>query len=182
MPYVTVFAGPNGSGKSSATRTAVITGRYINADEIKKEKGCSDMEAAVEAERQREVCLKQQEDFTFETVLSTNRNLDLLRRAKIDGYKIHAFYITTADPELNALRVAQRVAAGGHDVPREKIISRYHRSMENIHSLYELANSFVLYDNTMTAPLILAEKKYGETMIFPNDLWSEESIRRLLEP
>ena len=38
MPYITVFAGQNGSGKSSATRTAVITGRYINADEIKKAK------------------------------------------------------------------------------------------------------------------------------------------------
>lgn len=46
------------------------------------------MEAAVKAEELREDALQKGESFTFETVLSTNRNLDLLKRAKANGYFI----------------------------------------------------------------------------------------------
>lgn len=45
-PIVLVFAGPNGSGKSTVTKGFDIVGEYINADEIKKIKNCSDLEAA----------------------------------------------------------------------------------------------------------------------------------------
>ena len=126
LPEVIVFAGPNGSGKSTFTeflKPPVMD--YINADEIKKAMKCSDEFAAKEAERQREQHLKNHEEFCFETVLSTTRNLDLLRRAKEQGYFIRCYYVLTADPEINICRVKSRVAEGGHDVPREKIISRY---------------------------------------------------------
>ena len=82
LPEVMVFAGPNGSGKSTITRRAKIVGEYINADDIKRTTLCSDIEAAIRAEELRESMLKQKKDFTFETVLSTDRNLSLLKRAK----------------------------------------------------------------------------------------------------
>lgn len=81
-PEVIVFAGPNGSGKSTITRMAKIAGKYINADGIKRATLCSDLEAAQKAERLRNQALDERSDFTFETVLSTERNLELLRRAK----------------------------------------------------------------------------------------------------
>lgn len=56
---------------------------YINADEIKKSLKCSDLEAAQIAEKQRESHLENLEEFCFETVLSTDRNLRLLKRANM---------------------------------------------------------------------------------------------------
>ena len=81
-PEVIVFAGPNGSGKSTITKMAKTVGVYINADDIKRSSLCSDLEAAQKAEELREQAIREKRDFTFETVLSTDRNLNLLRRAK----------------------------------------------------------------------------------------------------
>lgn len=64
---------------------------HINADEIKKYLKCSDLEAAQIAEKQREEHITQMREFCFETVLSTERNLRLLKRAKEQGYFIR-FY------------------------------------------------------------------------------------------
>jgi predicted ABC-type ATPase len=74
-PRILVFAGPNGSGKSSVTSAWQLSGLYINADEIKLKRNSTDLEAAREAERLREWCLSELCSFTFETVLSTDRNL-----------------------------------------------------------------------------------------------------------
>lgn len=77
-PEVVVFAGPNGSGKSTITQLIKPPMDYINADEIKKNMKCSDLEAAQLAEKQREDCIERMDEFCFETVLSTDRNLKLL--------------------------------------------------------------------------------------------------------
>lgn len=106
---------------------------YINADEIKKNLKCTDLEAAQLAERQREDHVNQMEEFCFETVLSTERNLKLLERAKEKGYFIRCYYVLTADPMINVLRVRSRVESGGHDVPEEKIILRYDRALPSVY-------------------------------------------------
>ena len=103
-PEIVVFAGPNGSGKSTFTELLKPPIDYINADEIKKSLKCSDIEAAQLAEKQREKHLEQMEEFCFETVLSTERNLDLLKRAKEKGYFIRCYYILTVDPAINIYR------------------------------------------------------------------------------
>lgn len=81
-PEIIVFAGPNGSGKSTITKLAKIIEPYINADDIKKANLCSDLEAAQKATEIREKFVNEKKGFTFETVLSTSRNLDLLKKAK----------------------------------------------------------------------------------------------------
>ena len=130
-PEVVVFAGPNGSGKSTITDLLRPTGMsYINADEIQRVLGCENIEAAQIAEERRELYLKEHESFCFETVLSTPRNLNLLRRAKQENFFIRCYYVLTADAQINVARVASRVSAGGHDVPVEKIISRYDRALD----------------------------------------------------
>lgn len=68
-PEVVVFAGPNGSGKSTFTELLKPPMDYINADEIKKNLKCSDLEAAQLAEKQREEHIEQMNEFCFETVL-----------------------------------------------------------------------------------------------------------------
>ena len=59
-------------GKLTITRMARTIGVYINADDIKRSSLCSDLEAAVKAEELREEMIEKGEDFTFETVLSTD--------------------------------------------------------------------------------------------------------------
>ena len=92
-PEVIVFAGPNGSGKSTFTELLRPPVDYINADEIKKNIKWIDLEATQFEERLREQHIAKMEEFCFETVLSTKRNIDLLRRAKEKGYFIRCYYI-----------------------------------------------------------------------------------------
>ena len=92
-PSILVVAGPNGSGKSTVTKGLPVIGLYVNADEIKKASKCSDLEAAQEAEMIRRALLEARQDFTFETVLSTDRNLLLLEEAKKAGYQICAVFV-----------------------------------------------------------------------------------------
>ena len=105
QPEIIVFAGPNGSGKSTFTELLKPPVDYINADEIKKNLKCDDLTAAKLAEKQREDHLQNKEDFCFETVLSTPRNLNLLRRAKKLGYFIRCYDVLTVDPYINVYRV-----------------------------------------------------------------------------
>ena len=51
----------------------------------------------------------------------------------------------TADPQINISRVAHRVKNGGHDVPKDKIISRYHKSLDNISAMLKIADIQLLY-------------------------------------
>ena len=129
LPEVIAFAGPNGSGKSTIIRMAKTVGVYINADEIKKSNLCTDMEAAKMAEDLREKAIRNKQDFTFETVLSTRRNLDLLKKAKEQGYFVRCVYVLTADSHINVSRVRMREQSGGHGVPEDKIKSRYDKAL-----------------------------------------------------
>ena len=97
------------------------------------------------------------EDFCFETVMSTERNLNLLRRAKAKGYFIRCFYILTADPEINVWRVQSRVAEGGHDVPREKIISRYEKALKLVKDVVDVSDVCHIYDNSESRHCILLD-------------------------
>lgn len=101
LPKILVFAGPNGSGKSTITRMAKVVGQYVNADDIKRTTLCSDLEAAVRAENLRKMLLEKKVDFTFETVLSTERNLRLLEKVKDKGYFIQCIYVLTAKVNIN---------------------------------------------------------------------------------
>ena len=54
LPEIIVFDGPNGSGKTTITHMVQTIGTYINVDDIKKSNSCTDLEAAVKAEKLRE--------------------------------------------------------------------------------------------------------------------------------
>ena len=177
-PEVMVFAGPNGSGKSTITRMAKIVGKYINADDIKSATHCTDLEAAQKAERLRNISIDEHEDFTFETVLSTDRNLELLRRAKREGYFIRGIYVLTSDPEINISRIQLRVALGGHDVPKEKIISRYERALKLLPQLVEVCDILHIYDNT-TEPFRIFKKRKIVFYKWENESWDSYSISKL---
>lgn len=179
-PVVLVFAGPNGSGKSTVTKGFDIVGEYINADEIKKQRNCSDLEAAQFATALREDAVKNKRDFTFETVLSSPRNVELLKNAKVAGYRIEVVFVLTADPQINVSRVAQRVKNGGHDVPTDKIISRYYKSLDNISKMLEIADIMWVVDNSNEKAELIIYSKDDKISVNSTSLWSTDEINRLL--
>ena len=87
-PMVLVFAGPNGSGKSTIKQYFEIVGTYTNADDIVAATGMSNEDAARFVDKRRYDAIREKEDFTFETVLSSRYKLDILTKAKEDGYFI----------------------------------------------------------------------------------------------
>ena len=178
LPEVMLFAGPNGSGKSTFTRMVKTVGDYINADDIKRTTLCGDLEAALKAEELREKMIDEKKDFTFETVLSTDRNLNLLKRAKENGYFIRGIYVLTNDPGINVARVSVREALGGHGVPEEKIRSRYTKALALIPQLVEVCDILHIYDNTNT-PFRIFKKRKDVFFHWENRYWSDEAIAEL---
>lgn len=195
IPVLTVIAGPNGSGKTILTRQlmrdGVDFGEYINPDDIAAGlDGSYDervQEAQQEAERRRQACLSRRVDFSFETVMSHPSKLDVLRRARRRGYFVVLFFVATENPRLNVDRVAQRVALGGHDVPREKILERYERVLGLLPNAIRLADRTVLFDNstgiTTDLPVhfrpVLEITKRGRQLLYSVD---GKSLRRLRWP
>ncbi len=178
-PHVMVYAGPNGSGKSTITEKLSVVGTYINADEIKKKRSCADLEAALEAEQLREMHISESKNFTFETVLSTPRNIDLLSRAKALGYYIESVFVLTISPDLNVLRVASRTLDGGHDVPEDKIRRRYEKSLQQLPQLIALSDKCIIIDNT-ASPSVIFMKENGQELFIGNTFWSYDQIHELV--
>ncbi len=159
-PEIVVFAGPNGSGKSTITELLRPTNiPYVNADEIQRILNCDNLQAAKIAEQKREDYLKKHKGFCFETVLSTDRNLNLLKRAKSAGFFIRCYYVLTADPQINVVRVMSRVSAGGHDVPVDKIISRYDKALALVQHLIPICDVCHIYDNSTDSPYRIFKKR-----------------------
>ncbi len=178
LPEVIVFAGPNGSGKSTITQMAKVGGEYINADDIKRTTLCTDLEAAVKAEELRERMINDKKDFTFETVLSTDRNLLLLQRAKEQGYFVRGIYVLTSNVDINVARVQAREALGGHGVPEEKIRSRYDKALALVPRLVEICDILHIYDNTRE-PFRIFKKRKDKYYHWENQYWSNDDIERL---
>ena len=179
-PVILVFAGPNGSGKSTLARMIPHYGVYINADELKEEYSLSDLQAAQKAEALRNKLLEKKADFTFETVLSTERNLLLLRRAKKSGYKIQCIYVVTCNADINVSRVRSRVCEGGHDVPEDKIRSRYLKALELLPAVIDICDRILIYDNSVMPSLVFKKDENGDSY-FPSEIWPMKRLHELLK-
>ncbi|HWK57217.1 MAG TPA: hypothetical protein VNQ80_07770 [Parapedobacter sp.] len=105
--------------------------------------------AQVIARYLREALLERETRFSFETVFSHGSNLDIMRRAAEKGYKVYLYFVSTESAEINKYRVKLRVARGGHDVPDDKIESRYHRSLSLLADAAEIAYQAYFFDNSL---------------------------------
>ena len=178
-PMLLCFAGPNGSGKSTITKFFEIAGEYTNADDVVSSTGMGNEEAAKFVDKKRYDSIKAKSDLTFETVLSSKYKMDILRKSKDEGYFIKCVFVLTADPKLNVARVESRVMQGGHDVDKEKVKTRFYKSLANIKELMSLCDILHVYDNTDTPYRIIRKHKDSIT-VFPSEYWNEEDIIALI--
>lgn len=179
-PVVLVYAGPNGSGKSTIASQMPRHGVYVNADNLKAEYSLPDIEAAKQAEALRNMLVEKKADFSFESVFSTERNLILLQKAKKNGYEIQCIYVLTCNSDINVARVMGRVCEGGHDVPTDKIRSRYIKALALLPQVIDVCDKLIIYDNSIVPTLLFKKDDDGEEY-YPTELWPEEKLKNLLK-
>lgn len=156
----TILGGPNGSGKSSIYRALAPPGEFVNADVIARRMNPDDPEgASLSAGRavlQRlDELVEQRRDFVYETTLSSNQALSLMRRARGADYEMGLVFVALASADLNVDRVAQRVSQGGHHIAEDVIRRRYEAAFGKLAQAIPLAHQTVIFDNTETAPVLL---------------------------
>jgi predicted ABC-type ATPase len=187
MPSLFIIAGCNGAGKTTASFTALPEllniKEFVNADEIAR--GLSPFQpetVAIESGRimlsRIEELVVEKRDFAFETTLATRSFADLCERAKIVGYEICLVFLWLDSAELAIERVKQRVLEGGHNIPEETIIRRYHAGIANFFALYQDKLDYWMFiDNSGVNQELIAEGKPGEApTIYNVAKW--ENIKR----
>lgn len=156
-PILVVVAGPNGAGKTTFVETFLqpLGLRVVNPDAITRALfPDAPGEAAYEAARAADVVRADLVDrgvsFCMETVLSDPQGTKVafLREAQKRGYVIVLIFIGLESSELAIGRVIQRTEQGGHDVPDEKIVSRYPRTLANLAKTLRFADHAFLFDNS----------------------------------
>jgi predicted ABC-type ATPase len=86
----------------------------------------------------------------------------------------------TVAPEINVLRVKSRVSEGGHAVPKDKIRSRYAKSLANLPELREISDVCTVFDNTSDRPETIYRKDAEREVLTETEYWPEPKLRKLL--
>jgi predicted ABC-type ATPase len=166
-PYFFLLAGPNGAGKSSLYRALAAqslvdpNAEFVNADLYEAEHLQHMPDPAVRsnaarewADARREALLASGTSFVSETVFSHPSKIALIQSARARGFIVVLIIVGLDDVETLVARVARRVQHGGHNVPRERILARYPRTLENLRSAVKLADVAFLYDSTTPHRLV----------------------------
>ena len=180
---VYIIAGPNGSGKTTfATKFLpdyVKCPHFVNADLIAR--GLSPFSPEIAAMKAGRIVLEQIAtfaakgvDFGFETTLAGKTYYNLFGRLKRQGYRLHLFFLWIPGPELAIVRIQDRVAEGGHDVPSADVRRRFKRSLENFIKLYQsILDSWMLFNNTGSTPQLIAKKKNNHIVVIDNAIFEK---------
>ncbi|HYC62341.1 MAG TPA: zeta toxin family protein [Thermoanaerobaculia bacterium] len=156
-PVLVVVAGPNGAGKTTFVEKFLqpLGLRVVNPDAIAlalfpgapEEAG---YEAARAADVVRTDLLRRGVSFCMETVFSdpAGAKVAFLEKARKQGYTVILIFIGLESSDLSTLRVMQRVEEGGHDVPDEKVVSRFPRVLANLASALRIVDDAYLFDNS----------------------------------
>ncbi len=176
MPTLTVIAGANGSGKSTLTKQFERPILLIDPDAIARELNPSNPASAAITAGRKALTLSQQyiqseSSFVVETTFAGNTYIKLMREAKSRGWLVVLMYIGIDNPNMNVLRVVDRVKLGGHDVARKDILRRYERSLANLNKAVKIVDELILYDNSTDAGhQILATIESYKTVIYVPEL------------
>lgn len=164
MKLYTIIGGVNGCGKSSLTGALKAErsdlGLLIDVDKLAAQLG-SPVEGGKAAVRKIDECLEKGISFTQETTLSGARTERTIRRAKERGYTIRLYYIGLDTMEESLGRIANRVAKGGHDIPREDVERRFSTRFADVLRILPYCDEARFFDND-NGFVEVAEYRNGE--------------------
>lgn len=121
-------------------------------------------------------------DIVLETTFSGRRVIERVRKARDDGFNVTLIFIGTASPAINMKRIAKRVREGGHDVPREDVLRRWPRSLENLLEHYQIADQLLILDNSSERfrfAMVAKREGDGSTPIFRDPRWARGVLRSM---
>ena len=163
-----IVAGCNGAGKTTASYTIlpeiIECKEFVNADEIAK--GLSPFQpetVSFEAGRiminRINDLLEENENFAFETTLSTKSYKNKVLKAKEQGYTVTLLFFWLNNIELAKERVKTRVEEGGHNIPEDVIERRYLKGIYNLFDIYlPIVDSTLIFDNSFGKHELIAHK------------------------
>jgi predicted ABC-type ATPase len=115
-------------------------------------------------------------NFAFETTLASRSFAPWLADLKRSGYQFHLVFLWLPSEEVALERVAQRVRAGGHDVPATTVRRRFRSGLRNFFELYQpLADRWRDLDNSRVGdPRLVAVGNSRTTeIIHDSDVWNQ---------
>lgn len=162
---IVIIAGPNGAGKTTFARDFLPQEAhcpdFINADLIAA--GLSPFRPEAMALRAGRLMLEEiaervrrEDSFAFETTLSGLAYAQAIPRWRKAGYHVKLIFLSLPTADMALMRVAGRVAQGGHDVPHDVIRRRFDAGLRNFQERYrQLVDAWILYDNSGPEPRVL---------------------------
>jgi len=166
-----IIAGCNGAGKTTASFTILpeilACKEFVNADEIARglspfqpEKVAIDA-ARIMIERLNELIYENQ-NFAFETTLSSISHQNKIAIARKKGYKITMLFFWLRTIELAQKRVKIRVSEGGHNVDSKVIERRYNKGIKNLFDIYlSIVDICYIFDNSEGLQELVAKKEFS---------------------
>jgi len=186
IPACWIIAGPNGAGKTTFAleylpQVAGCT-HFINADLIAA--GLSPLAPERELLAASRLFLREIEeriaarvDFAFETTMAGRTYLRLVERLRADGWRVELIYLALPSAEMSKLRVAERVAHGGHNIEVADIERRFPRSLRHLlNDFSHRVDRCVCFMNDGESPVLVFEQR-GEN----RDMLHENYYQLLLE-
>ena len=164
-----IIAGCNGAGKTTASFTILPDildcKEFVNADEIAK--GISPFQpekVSLDAGRimlnRINELIEENQNFAFETTLSTRSYRNKILAAKNKGYRVTLLFFWLQNVELAKERVKIRVEEGGHNINPDIIERRYYKGIKNLFDIYlPIIDGALIFDNSEGKHELLAEKK-----------------------
>jgi predicted ABC-type ATPase len=180
-PTCWIIAGPNGAGKTTFAleylpKVAGCT-HFINADLIAA--GLAPLAPERESLAASRIFLQEldarisaRENFAFETTLAGRSYLRLVERLHREGWRVELIYLALPSAEMSAMRVAERVAHGGHGISKADIIRRFPRSLR--HLLDEFSHRVdrcLCYINDGARPMRIFEQQGMRREVTRDDLY-----------
>jgi predicted ABC-type ATPase len=115
--------------------------------------------------------------FAFETVFSHWKRLPdgtydskykTIKELQDAGYFVVLLFVGLVNAETSVLRVATRVAKGGHEVPENKLMERFARTQKAIAHAAPLADMTLMFDNSrgFEMAFTLARAQQGDQVLF----------------
>lgn len=144
MPTAVLLAGPNGAGKTTFInaflRERAAAFHFVNPDEVARDVRPGpdrDLAAGRLVLERLDELVAVRADFVLETTLATRSHAVRIREWKAAGYRVELVYLRLPSADFSVMRVARRVARGGHGIPEETLRRRFALSVEYLEAVYK---------------------------------------------